>query len=43
MAGKRRNPEGRVIEILGFKDEPGIDILSIIKKYDLLPMEFLSR
>jgi ribonuclease R len=36
---KRRNPEGRVIEILGFKDEPGIDILSIIKKYDL-PMEF---
>lgn len=36
---KRRNPEGRIIEILGYQDEPGVDILSIIKKYDL-PMEF---
>jgi ribonuclease R len=39
---KRRNPEGEVIEVLGFKDEPGIDILSIIKKYDL-PLEFPNR
>lgn len=35
----RRNPEGRIIEILGDKDEPGIDILSIIRKYGL-PEEF---
>lgn len=36
---KRRNPEGKVIEILGSKEKPGVDILSIIKKYDL-PEEF---
>ncbi|WP_338833906.1 Ribonuclease R [Moorella humiferrea] len=33
----RRNPEGRVIEILGPMDKPGVDVLSIIKKYDLDP------
>lgn len=32
---RRRNPEGRIIEILGQKDKPGIDILSIIKKHNL--------
>ncbi len=32
---KRRNPEGEIIEVLGYQDEPGIDIISIIKKYDL--------
>lgn len=31
----RRNPEGKIFEILGKKDKPGVDILSIIKKYDL--------
>jgi ribonuclease R len=36
---KRRNPEGRVIEILGNKGDRGIDILTIIKKYGL-PEEF---
>lgn len=36
---KRRNPEGKIIEILGNSDKPGVDILSIIKKYDL-PLEF---
>ncbi|TDT50752.1 ribonuclease R [Fonticella tunisiensis] len=36
---KRRNPEGKIIEILGSRDNPGIDILSIIKKYNL-PEEF---
>lgn len=35
----RRNPEGKIIEILGNKGEPGIDILSIIRKYNL-PEEF---
>ena len=35
----RRNPEGRVIEILGHKNDVGSDILSIIRKYDL-PEEF---
>lgn len=36
---KRRSPEGRIIEVLGKRDEPGVDILSIIRKYRL-PMEF---
>jgi len=31
MAGKKKNAEGRIIEIIGDKDEPGSDILSIIK------------
>lgn len=36
---KRRNPEGRIIEILGEKGDRGIDILTIIKKHNL-PEEF---
>jgi len=36
---KRRNPEGRVAEILGQKGDKGIDILTIIKKHGL-PEEF---
>lgn len=32
---KRRNAEGRITEIIGDRDEPGADILSIIKAYDL--------
>ena len=35
----RRNPEGKVIVVLGHKDEPGTDILSIVHKYQL-PSEF---
>lgn len=30
-----KQPEGRIVEILGYKDEVGIDILSIIKKYPI--------
>lgn len=36
---KRRNPEGRIVEVLGHKDDVGTDILSIIRQYDL-PEEF---
>lgn len=32
---KRRNPEGKIIEVLGNKREKGIDILTIIKKFKL--------
>ncbi len=35
----RRNPEGKVIEILGQKGDPGTDILSVIRKYQL-PEDF---
>ncbi|HEX3028918.1 MAG TPA: ribonuclease R [Clostridia bacterium] len=33
---KRRNAEGRIIEIIGDKGEPGADILSIIKSHNLI-------
>src|SRR5207244_9264622 len=33
------NPEGEIVEVLGRADAPGIDMLSIIRKYDL-PTEF---
>lgn len=36
---KKRSAEGRIIEVLGQKGDPGIEILSIIKKHDL-PTEF---
>ena len=36
---ERRNPEGKVIEILGHINDPGVDILSIIRQYDL-PVDF---
>ncbi|RKD29124.1 ribonuclease R [Thermohalobacter berrensis] len=36
---KRRSPEGKIIEILGYKDDVGTDILAAIKKYNL-PEDF---
>lgn len=33
------NPEGRIVEILGFPDEPGVDVVSVIKGYEL-PLQF---
>lgn len=32
---KNKNPEGKVTEILGHINDPGVDILSIIRSYDL--------
>ncbi|MDD6306963.1 MAG: ribonuclease R [Clostridiales bacterium] len=37
-----KKPEGKVIEILGHINDPGTDILSIVKAYDL-PMEFSDK
>lgn len=34
-----KNPEGKVIEILGHINDPGVDILSVIRQFDL-PVEF---
>lgn len=33
------SPEGEIIEVLGARDAPGVDMLSIIRKYHL-PLEF---
>lgn len=33
----RRNPEGRIIEVLGDKDDVGTDILAIMRQYKLDP------
>ncbi|MFD1708591.1 ribonuclease R [Siminovitchia sediminis] len=38
----RKNAEGEVIQILGHKNDPGVDILSIIHKHDL-PLAFLDE
>ena len=37
-----RKPEGKVIEILGHVNDPGVDIMSIVKGYDL-PTEFPEK
>lgn len=34
-----KNPEGKITEILGHVNDPGVDILSIVRNYDL-PLEF---
>ena len=39
---ERRNPEGKVVEILGHITDPGTDVLSIVKGYDL-PTEFPEK
>ncbi|MEG2197697.1 MAG: ribonuclease R [Cellulosilyticaceae bacterium] len=38
-ADEKKNPEGKVISVLGHVNDPGVDILSIIYQYDL-PTEF---
>ena len=38
----RRSPEGKVVEIIGHINDPGTDILSIVKGYDL-PLEFPEK
>lgn len=37
-----RKPEGKIIEIIGHKNDPGTDILSIVKGFDL-PVEFPEK
>ncbi|MCM1284142.1 MAG: ribonuclease R [Roseburia sp.] len=40
--GKEKKPEGRVTEILGHVNDPGVDILSLVRAYDL-PVEFSGK
>lgn len=37
-----KNPEGKVIEILGHRNDPGVDIKSIVSDYDL-PTQFSEK
>ena len=37
-----RNPEGKIVEILGHINDPGVDILSIVKGFEL-PLEFSEK
>ncbi len=37
--GRNHKPEGKVVQILGHKNDPGVDILSIVKGYEL-PVQF---
>lgn len=37
--GAQLNPEGRIVEILGYPDEPGVDISSVVKGFGL-PLQF---
>jgi len=39
---RRRSPEGKIIEILGRKNEPGIDVLSVIRSYNI-PEQFSDK
>ncbi|MBQ9991667.1 MAG: ribonuclease R [Lachnospiraceae bacterium] len=39
---ERRKPEGRIVEILGHINDPGVDILSIVKGFDL-SLEFSEK
>ncbi len=38
----KKKPEGKIVEILGHVNDPGTDILSIVKAYDL-PAEFPEK
>lgn len=38
----KHKPEGKIIEILGHVNDPGVDILSIVKGFDL-PVEFPEK
>ncbi|MBD5470535.1 MAG: ribonuclease R, partial [Lachnospiraceae bacterium] len=37
-----RKPEGKIVEILGHVNDPGVDIMSIVKGYEL-PVEFSEK
>jgi len=38
----RKKPEGKIVEILGHVNDPGVDILSIVRAYDI-PENFKER
>lgn len=39
---KGRKPEGKIVEIIGHINDPGTDIMAIVKGYEL-PVEFSDK
>lgn len=39
---KGKKPEGKVIEIIGHRNDPGVDIMSLVKAYNI-PVEFSNK
>lgn len=39
---KNKSPEGKIVEILGHVNDPGVDIMSVVRGYEL-PTEFPER
>jgi ribonuclease R len=39
---ERMSPEGRIVEVLGFPNEPGVDVISVAKSFDL-PTSFPKK
>ena len=37
--GDKKSPRGKIVEVLGYADEPHVDMEAVIRKYDL-PVEF---
>ena len=42
MVDRHTNPEGEIIEVLGAPDEEGVDMLSVLRQYNL-PLHFPKR
>lgn len=42
FGGEDKKPEGKVVEIIGHVNDPGTDIMSIVRGYDL-PVEFSGK
>ncbi len=39
---QKLNPEGRIVEILGYPDEPGVDVVSVVRGFGL-PIQFPKK
>ncbi len=39
---RRLNPEGKIVEILGHINDPGVDVMTIVRAYEL-PVEFSEK
>ncbi len=39
---QKLNPEGRIVEVLGYPDEPGVDVVSVVRGFGL-PIQFPKK